>query len=153
MFKRNLILVLIGGAILLVGTLVLVSEKSNSNTPTTTKILLPTETLTATILDTPVAAQKGLSGQTSLPSKQAVLMVFPEPGRYGIWMPEMKFPIDVIWLDQNQTIVYLIPNMSPNSYPQTFYPTKPAKFILEANIKTIENNHLQLGDRINIKTD
>lgn len=153
MLKRSLIIILIGGTFLFIGALVLVSQKSQDKQQAAAKIFLKTETLTAAILDTPTAKQKGLSGQDKLAPHQAVLMIFPEPGEYGIWMPNMKFPIDVIWLDQNQQIVHLEPNVTPDSYPQTFYPNKPAQLIIEANIKTIENNHLQLGDKIIIKKD
>lgn len=148
MFSQILKVLFIGTAILAVGALVLISNKPEEETQTTTQIFLPNTTLTATILDTDASREKGLSGLTGLKKDKAVIMVFNQPGRYGIWMKEMDFPIDVIWLNQDKKIVHLVSNMTPDSYPKTFIPPLEAQFIIEANVGTIAKNNLKVGETV-----
>lgn len=75
--------------------------------------------------------QLGLSGRESLAQDRGMLFVFDKPGKWGFWMKDMAFPIDIIWLDKNFNPVEVVENLSPNSYPKTFYPKEPALYTLE----------------------
>ncbi|OGY57883.1 MAG: hypothetical protein A3E61_02620 [Candidatus Colwellbacteria bacterium RIFCSPHIGHO2_12_FULL_43_12] len=75
---------------------------------------------------------KGLSGRNSLGGKEGLLFVFDESDEYGFWMKDMKFPIDIIWIENNE-VVYVLPNVKPDSYPSVFYPPQPANKVLEIN--------------------
>lgn len=50
------------------------------------------------VADTPAARSKGLSGRTSL-AADGLLLRWPDPGRHPIWMADMRFPLDLVWLD------------------------------------------------------
>src|SRR4051812_8934615 len=43
--------------------------------------------------------EKGLSGTHDLRSNQAMLFVYDTDDEWSIWMKEMNYPIDIIWLD------------------------------------------------------
>jgi uncharacterized membrane protein (UPF0127 family) len=60
-----------------------------------------------------------------------LLFVFDEPGLHGIWMKDMRFPIDILWLDDAFQVVDVRKNVAPDSYPTVFKPTKPARYVLE----------------------
>lgn len=75
--------------------------------------------------------RRGLSGQSRLAVNEGMLFIFDQPGRYGFWMKEMLFPIDIIWLDADFQPVHLVENATPESYPVSFYPPQPAKYALE----------------------
>ena len=45
--------------------------------------------------------QMGLMFRPSLPADRAMLFVFESPDFHGIWMKNCKFPIDIVWLDEN----------------------------------------------------
>ena len=49
------------------------------------------------------------------------------------WMKDMNFAIDMIWLDKDRQIVTIQSNVSPDSYPKSFCPDKPAQYVLEVN--------------------
>lgn len=73
----------------------------------------------------------GLSGRTELDADMGMLFIFDQPGRYGFWMPDMHFPIDIIWIDADWRIVDISANVPPESYPKVFTPTSPAMYVLE----------------------
>lgn len=85
-------------------------------------------------VDTPAAREKGLSGRSALAEGHGLLFVFDEPGSWGIWMKDMNFPIDIVWARQDGTIITIARNVSPDTYPQAFYPATPdALYVLEVN--------------------
>lgn len=96
------------------------------------------------------ARQMGLSGQDSLPQNTAMFFIFDEPDKYGIWMRDMKFSIDIIWLDENNKITHLENNISPDTYPTTFFPPEKSLYIIEANSDFIEQNNLLVGNVLDI---
>ncbi len=83
--------------------------------------------------DEPAKWQRGLSGVRSLGELEGELFIFDSAGVYGIWMKDMQFPIDVIWIDNNFKVVHIEKNISPGTYPQVFANTTPARFVLEVN--------------------
>ncbi|MEK6847268.1 MAG: DUF192 domain-containing protein, partial [Nanoarchaeota archaeon] len=86
--------------------------------------------ITIEIADSPEERAKSLSGRESLNENAGLLFVHNQPGIYGIWMKDMKFPIDVIWLDENYRVVDIAYYVRPDSFPKVFEPKVPAKYIL-----------------------
>src|SRR4051812_34888171 len=43
--------------------------------------------------------QKGLSGRKSLSQNQGMIFIFDHPDKYGFWMKDMLFPIDIIYIN------------------------------------------------------
>lgn len=93
------------------------------------------------------AMERGLSGRASLPDGTGMFFVFEKTDYFGIWMPDMHFSIDVLWFDENMHVVYIVENMSPDSYPKVFTPTAPARYILEVPAGFVERYGIQLGDK------
>ena len=88
----------------------------------------------------------GLSGREVLPREQGMLFVFEESGKYPIWMRNMNFPLDVLWIDASGVIVDIWPNAHPDSYPQIFEPARSARYILEVNALFTEIYNIERGD-------
>ena len=103
-----------------------------------------------TIADEPDERRQGLSGLKSLPELEGKLFVFEETGNYGIWMKDMFFPIDVIWIDENLRIVHIEENVLPNSYPATYNSPVPARFVLETNAFFVDTFQITKGARVTI---
>lgn len=106
--------------------------------------------LVVEIADTEEKRVQGLSGRESLPETEGMLFVWEEAGIHGIWMKDMKFPIDIIWIDENLRVIALESDVSPDTYPETFRPNEPAQYILETNAGWIEKNGVILGDVISL---
>lgn len=80
-----------------------------------------------------------------------MLFIFEEPGLYGFWMKDMKFDIDMIWLDKKGTVVHLEAAVPADSYPQIYYPSVPASYVLELNSGESEQLGLDIGDIVNLE--
>ena len=94
--------------------------------------------------------QKGLSGRSALPEGEGMLLVFDEPDRYGIWMPDMHFPIDVVWIGADRRIVHITEGIVPESYPTIFQPDLPATSILELPAGTVARYGWRAGDEVTL---
>ncbi|HEY4494543.1 MAG TPA: DUF192 domain-containing protein [Candidatus Paceibacterota bacterium] len=102
-----------------------------------------------TVLETKADREKGLSGVKSLPENEAVLFVFDEAEKYGIWMKDMHFPIDIIWLDEAYRIVHVEENISPETFPRVFIPPQKSMYIIEANSSFVDKNEIKVGNVLN----
>jgi len=100
------------------------------------------------IADEPSEREHGLSGRESLGEDEGLLFIFDEPGIYPFWMKEMRFPIDIIWIDQNWTVVDITKNATPESFPQTFSSKKPARYALEVNSGFVHQAAVAIGDEV-----
>ena len=63
-----------------------------------------------------------------------MLFIFPHKGFHGIWMRNMRFPIDALWLDAGGTVVDLRENIRPCSSifdcPQ-YVPKSETSYLIE----------------------
>lgn len=99
---------------------------------------------------TPIEQQRGLSFRKSLPDNKVLLFVFDKADKWGIWMKDMNFPIDIFWLDKDYKVIYQQANVSPDTYPQAFVPTKPAYFVLEASAGTAARAKIGIGSQFTL---
>jgi uncharacterized protein len=94
-------------------------------------VTLGDHTIKLEIADTAWERAQGLSDRPQLPADRGMLFVYPEAGYPNIWMKDMNFAIDILWLDDNWQIVHQERGVSPSSFPQTFKPKAPARYVLE----------------------
>lgn len=84
--------------------------------------------------------QNGLSGVKELKQNEALLMVFPRDDEWGIWMKDMEMPIDVVWLDSDGKVVFIVTDLMPDDPDKkTYRPEEPARYVLEFAAGTVEN--------------
>lgn len=88
---------------------------------------------------------RGLSGLPCLPLQTAMVFYFDTPDYYGIWMKDMNFAIDVMWLDAQRKVVHIEKNMTPQSYPKVYKPQAPALFAIEMNVGAIDLQQITVG--------
>lgn len=103
------------------------------------------------IADTDVLRRKGLSGTVSLSENEGMLFEFLKSDYYGIWMKDMLIPIDIVWLDENFTVIHREINISPETYPQTFISNDPAKYVLEISADSADEKGLFIGSKVVIQ--
>lgn len=98
-------------------------------------------------------AQKnlGLSGRVGLKSNEGMLFVFSTPRILGFWMKDMKFPIDIVWIDQNKIVKGISPNVLPKSFPKVYYSPEPVSFVLEIPAGAVFRDNIQIGDHANFE--
>lgn len=90
-------------------------------------------TITVLLAQTPAEQSRGLSGREGLDADMGMLFIYDRADRYTFWMPDMHFPIDIIWVDTDWRIVDIAARVLPESYPATFAPKAPGRYVLEVN--------------------
>ncbi len=110
--------------------------------------------LIAEVADTPVLRAKGLSGRRTLKPDEGMLFLFDEHSVQSFWMPNMKFPIDIIWIDEN-TVVSVGADAQPEpGIPVLRYsPEAPVNRVLEVPAGTAKAHGLKPGDKLDIQTE
>lgn len=106
-----------------------------------------------TVADEPHEWRQGLSGTPSLPDQTGMLFVFDTEDRYGMWMRDMNYALDILWIDNTFTVVHIEENVTPDTYPRVFTSPQPARFVLEVPAYTVESFKLQTGNRAFIPAD
>ncbi len=101
---------------------------------------------------------QGLSGRQNLSPNTGMLFVFATPGKQLFWMPDMNFPIDMIWFtppeggDASKVKVdYIEKDATPASYPAEFGPgvnDGMAQYVLEIASGFSDQNNLKVGDSV-----
>lgn len=102
--------------------------------------------VTVTVADTPDSRERGLSGRNGLAPDEGMLFVFPSDARYGFWMKDMRFPIDILWLSSRSEVIEIRQRVSPLSYPAVFTPRAPARYVLELPAGFVEAYNVKIGD-------
>lgn len=85
----------------------------------------------ASIAETWPERIRGLSKTPYLPRDVVKLFIFDSPGYHSIWMKDMNYPIDIIWVDDNLEIVHIEESVTPETYPNLFVPDVPARYVIE----------------------
>jgi uncharacterized protein len=89
--------------------------------------------LLADIADTPEKKTVGLGVRNGMDEGEAMLFLFDVEGRHSFWMHGMKFPIDIIWLDSDKTVVHIEHNLQPCTPLDcpSYQPDEDALYVLE----------------------
>ena len=112
--------------------------------------------LTIEVADTQESRELGLSGRAEIASGKGMLFVFDHPGKYGFWMKDMKFSIDMVWINQDGVVVHVERNASPSSYfdhtpALVFVNDVAAKYVLEIEEGKADAYGLFLGTKVIIE--
>jgi uncharacterized membrane protein (UPF0127 family) len=113
-----------------------------------TPVVIKNTVLAGYVADTEASRIEGLSGKYFLPSNTSMLFMFDKPDIYGIWMKDMNFPLDIVWLDKDKMVVHSLSNVNPSTYPHVFYPSKSALYVLELRAGFLEEKGVKTGDLI-----
>lgn len=100
------------------------------------------------LANTVESRSQGLSGRQNLDQDSGLLFLFDKSDRYGFWMKDMNFPIDIIWIDEDGLIVHLEKNLKPETFPKVFLPKLPAISVLEINAGLIDKYKIKLGSKV-----
>lgn len=104
------------------------------------------------VADTEKERMIGLTKKSSLGDAQGMLFIFPKKGQYSFWTKSMKFPIDIIYVNDD-TIVDLFKNVPPasgNNIP-IINSVKEVNYVIELKAGTIEKNGIKIGDKLHFQ--
>ncbi len=98
---------------------------------------------------TPEEISKGLMFYKQLEKNKGMLFVFKKEGVYPFWMKNTLIPLDIIWIDENNKIVFIKNNAEPckELNCENINPKVNAKYVLEINAGISKNIGLKIGDK------
>ena len=102
----------------------------------------------AIIADSPTKRSIGLMFRHELESRECMLFKFDTAGRYGIWMLNMNFSIDIVWLGSDKKVVDFVENAAPcRSFfkCRTYTPNGKAAYVVEFVSGTIGKERIAKG--------
>lgn len=98
---------------------------------------------TAGLANNPLSRMKGLLGKKELPEGQGLLI---EPCN-SVHMVFMRFALDVVYIDKQDTVVKAVENLKPNRFSAG---GRKAHAALELPTGTIAAAEIAAGDRLTI---
>jgi uncharacterized protein len=118
------------------------------------KISIKGLVLSAEIPTTTELMGKGLAVKNELKENESMLFVFEEPSRHSFWMNDMKFPIDIIWLDSNGKVVHTEQNLEPCPLIlicPTYAPSTDSQYVLETVAGFAQRHNISLETKIDFE--
>ena len=139
----------------LASLLLLVPLASCDAQPTTRRTVLPTTRMTIgnkpfilEIADTDAARQKGLMRSDELASDHGMIFVFNTEAPLGFWMKNVRFPLDIIYLDSKGRIVSI---KQMKAFDTKTTPSDgPAQYAIELKEGTAGKLGLKPGDTLDL---
>lgn len=125
-------------------------EKNNFNI---SEVCFENKCLDVEIADTAQERETGLMNRKYLDPNSGMLFVFEKEGIYNSWMKNTLIPLDMIWINENNKIIFIKENAEPckTEKCETFGPNEKAKYMLEINGGLSEKMRLEIGDMIRIR--
>lgn len=123
-------------------------DLKNSAITTTTSVEVGDTIFNVNVVDTDTERTQGLSGRESLAEDEGMLFVFEKSDIYPFWMKDMRFPIDIMWIDENLKVVYIKENATPQSFPEIFTPNIFALYVLEVNSGMVVEEKIKINDEV-----
>lgn len=145
--KKTHIVLVTGSVVFIVAVLLFLQLHTLESTSKDT-VTLGKERLKLEVADTDAERIQGLSERGGLAKDSAMLFVFPIATQQCMWMKDMKFSLDMVWLDSSKKIVKIAQDVTPETYPETFCADN-TKYVLELNSGVIKQNNLKIGQNLN----
>ncbi len=151
-WRPSTTIILIIGVILILISLV-VSYMLTTFRPTT-QVSIGSGVYSLWVADTDIERTQGLSGTEKLGPNGGLLMKFDTAHTHGIWMKDMNFPLDLVWLDNAKKVVYIVKNAPPENPVGTIYaPEDAALYVIELPAGSVQKSGIKTGDTANFNID
>lgn len=105
----------------------------------------------AIIADTMLKKMIGLMYRKSMKKDECMLFIFSYSSKYGIWMRNMLFPIDVVWLGKNKKVVDSAEGIKPCKTLfgcNVYKPKHNSLYVLEFRSGTIKKIQIKMGNTV-----
>lgn len=105
------------------------------------------------VANTPSQLYRGLGKRDSLEGYSGMVLMFPKSGRHGIVMREMRFSLDIVWLQHGVVvdIAHQVPVEQVGEQGYTpYFPREDANAVLELPAGDAMRYGLAIGDKIEV---
>lgn len=139
-----------GGVTELSTTTVVSREEWRAWFPLTVPMKIGGVTVETSVADTEATRRQGLSDTPYIPDRVVKLFVFDTTEKHAFWMKDMNYSIDIIWVDEAFTVVHIEPAVSPLTYPDSFAPAVPARYVIETKAGFTEAYAITVGTPVQL---
>ncbi len=116
-----------------------------------TELVTPRARLTVEVASTPATRVRGLSGRERL-ELDGLLLEWTGEGRHPIWMADMRFGLDLVWLDADGIVLAVMSNVPACvTMPCPLYEpahSERSVFVLELPATAAAAHGLTVGERV-----
>ena len=116
--------------------------------PEVVPVIIGSTTVQASVADSLPERIKGLSNTPYLPDGVVKLFAFGTEGEHSIWMKDMNYALDIIWVAKSGGIVHIEENITPETFPESFASPKSAWYVIEANAGFVASSSVKIGDEV-----
>lgn len=116
--------------------------------PDVVPVIIGSTTVQASIADSMPERIKGLSNTPYLPEGVVKLFAFGTEGEHSIWMKDMNYSLDILWVTKDGVIVHIEENIAPETFPESFASPKKAWYVIEANAGFVASSSIKVGDEV-----
>src|SRR5215210_5980484 len=85
----------------------------NDNNSKVSSVKIKGFDINVSLAETPEQQTKGLSIKNNLSENEGMLFIFDAPKKNSFWMKDMKFPLDIVWINSNYGIIHIEKNLQP----------------------------------------
>lgn len=105
------------------------------------------------VVSDPMEISTGLMFRKNMGKNEGMLFSYSYDDYYTIWMKNMNFPIDIIWLGPDLKVVDIKRSAEPcRQEPcEVYQPAKPARYVLEVRADFTLENEVVIGDEVVIE--
>ena len=131
----------------------------NSNIEEKDELNLPNEEISVVrikdkviIVEIAINLQRaGLMNHNELEKDHGMLFIFEEEKIHSFWMKNMKFSIDIVWIDSNEYIVHIEKDLPPCEDNCVIYaPEKESKYVLEVESGFTDEHKINIGEPLEL---
>lgn len=91
---------------------------------------------------------QGLMYRETLEEKKGMIFIYEEEKKYSFWMKNTLIPLDMIWINNNLTIVDIKQANPCKKDPcSSFIPKENAQYVLELNQGISQKYGIHIGDQ------
>ncbi len=100
------------------------------------------------LVNTDTTRQQGLSGKPNLQPNNGMLFDFKQDGYWQIWMKEMNFAIDILWLNNQKQVVGVKTEALPQNYPESYGAEQQSQYVIELPAGSVNERNIKIGDTL-----
>jgi uncharacterized membrane protein (UPF0127 family) len=151
--KILLAVILISTSTLIFSLLVKGMDKEETNSNQRAKLTIARKELTVEIVDSPRELEAGLSGREGLTQNEGMYFVLGNDQTINFWMKGMKFPIDIIWINNNKVVgIEKNAPIPSGSYIPSFPSPGKVTHVLEVNAGFSNEHGIEVGTKVELNT-
>lgn len=108
--------------------------------------------ITVEIFNTPYERKKGLMNRPSLDKDKGALFEYKSNEMQSMWMKNMAFPLDIIWINKTSHIIYIHNDVKPclKKPCETYDSPAPVSHAVEVNANYSRKNRLKRGMKVRL---